>query len=126
MKLAQVIAKSMMRLSSLPGMKFLQGYVLAARSVRTRYEQRRGDYEAYIGAGQGAAGEVRNAYGEPRQRGGAATDEDDEDQFSEYGYAYDYEYEYDDDGDAQAASDADDYPASDDQTSYFDDDYRSL
>ena len=93
--------------------------------MRTRFGQRKGDYEAYISHAKGAGGDIRDAVGTPRRRGEQLDDEDED-----YEDDYDYDdYEYDDDGDGEYAGRAndpiDDYPVSDDDHTYYDDDYRS-
>lgn len=112
-----------MRLAAIPGLNFLQTYVVSARGMKTRFGQRKGDYEAYLAAGQDAVGDVREASGKPRSRNSGQ----DEDFEEEYEYDYDYD-DYDeevDDFSGKRLGPSDDYPRSDDYHSYFDDDYGS-
>lgn len=124
MRMAGLLARVMVRLAALPGLSFLQTYVTSARGMKARFGQRKGDYEAYLAAGQNAYGEVREGVGgeetESSGEGGNVETEYDEDDYYEYD---EYEDEVDDVGRRSEATG--DYPSSDEYHSYFDDDYRS-
>jgi hypothetical protein len=122
-KITELISGIMMRLAAIPGLSFLQTYVMSARGMRTRFGQRQGDYEAYIAAGQSAMDDVREARGQPRRSDGPQGHggRSEESEYDEY----DYEYEGDSVGADSSVEFDDDYPAADDYNSYHDDDYRS-
>lgn len=122
-RIADLISRLMLRLAPLPGLSFLQTYVQSARGMKTRFGQRKGDYEAYLAAGRGAIDEVGNEVGGPREKGSGRQAAE-----GEGGYDYDDQYDYDESD--SFSSDSmdyleDDYPASDENNTYYDDDYKS-
>jgi hypothetical protein len=122
MKIVEVLVRVMSRLGDVPGLTFLGGYVVSAKAQHTRFGQRKGDYEAYINNVRGAGGIVREAAGGPGQAGDDEVEDHD-------GGPVEHD-DYDDDDDdfdsvyGEGSNDSiDDYPASDENNSYFDDDY---
>ena len=128
MKFANAIMRIMNRLGAIPGLSFLGGYVIAAKTTHTRFGQRKGDYEAYLNNVRRAGGDVKGIADGSEDGGGMVVgvpESKDEDRPVEYDYYEDYEDESGSYGAAPRSTDGgyDDYPASDDATSYFDDDY---
>jgi hypothetical protein len=127
MKISEFSSRLMLRLAHIPGLTFLQDYVISARGMKTRFGQRKGDYEAFIAAGRGAAGDIRDVSGKPRPQD-VGDEEYEEDEI--YEDDADYEDDYYDDDERSAATDgvddsADDYPTSDEHITYYNDDYGS-
>ena len=122
MNVTRVIERLMNRLGAIPGLSFLGGYVVSAKATHTRFGQRKGDYEAYVNNLRRAGGDVRELTGRGEEDG-----YDEEDEVGDSSLEEDYYDDYDsDDFYRQSGSNPeDDYPASDDNISYFNDDYRS-
>lgn len=128
MRFSQLIISVMGRLGNIPGLRFLHSYITAAAGMKSRFGQRKGDYEGFIYQGTSAVTDVRDAV--RGSRGGAAgSAADDDEDYDDYDEEFEEDY-YDqyDDGDSVSSQGyqepVDDYPASDDHNSYFDDDYR--
>ena len=125
MRLAETMIRIMNRLGAIPGLSFLGGYVVSAKASHTRFGQRKGDYEAYIN-------NIRRAGSDVGELAGGANSGDMDEQEGEYDELAEYEHEYDEEYEESEGDDysvgldlSDDYPASDENTSYFDDDYPS-
>ena len=122
MKIGQLMVRVMDRLGAIPGLSFLGGYVVSAKATHTRFGQRKGDYESYIRNVGRAGGDIREAVG------GSGDEDDDEVEEPDEGLvAHDDYDDYDDESvRGEGGLDmVDDYPASDEYNSYFDDDYPS-
>ena len=123
-RISSLISGVMVKLGALPGLGFLQSYVMSARGMKTRFGQRKGDYETYITSGRSAIGDVRDASGRPRRQ--VNQDVDAEDHMDDDDYMDDYD-DYDEDSVSMDSVDnfEDDYPASDQYNTYYNDDYGS-
>jgi hypothetical protein len=109
----------MIRLGSLPGLGFLQNYVFAARAMKSKFGDHVEDYEVYLSAGQDAMREAKVG-GKSSQTAGTAKESTSADGGDTDVYD-DYEW-----GDTSAAyHPVDDYPTTDEQHRYYDDDYRA-
>lgn len=134
MSLAKTFERILNSLAQIPGLRFLQDYVMSAKGMQTRFGQRKGDYESYLQAARNAGGEMGNVAGGSKKKRGAGGTEgaDDDDQDGDLDDEQNYDYYDDYEGDSNSELDQsdgkvayeDDYPASDDQKSYYDDDYR--
>jgi hypothetical protein len=118
--LSSFVSKMMIKLSQVPGLGFLQNYVLSARAVRYQLGDQKEDYENYLNLGQNIMGDVKGAVGRPPREKNAGGDGEDEDDVYD-----DYEYDEENDASSSAYRPVDDYPVSDDKHAYYDDDYRS-
>lgn len=104
----------MIKLGSLPGLGFLQNYVFAARAMKYQFGDHAEDYEVYLAVGQDIIGDVKGT-GKKSQGETAAAGADETDVYDDYEW-----------GDTSAAyHPVDDYPTTDDQHRYYDDDYRA-
>jgi hypothetical protein len=113
-KLPSYVSGMMIKMGSLPGLGFLQNYVFAARAMKYQFGDHAEDYEVYLSVGQDI---IHDAKGPGKKSQGEATAAEGEDTD-----IYD-DYEW---GDTSAAyHPVDDYPTSDDQHRYYDDDYRA-
>ena len=124
MKFSQLISGVMVKLAVIPGLGFLQGYVMAAKGMKTRFGQRVGDYEAYAAGATSAYQDVRGGEGSEE---GVETGAEEEDWESESDQVVDY-YDLYQDSDplpqrGERYDQDDDYPSSDDYKSYHDDEY---
>ncbi|MEN1678606.1 MAG: hypothetical protein AAGJ46_03365 [Planctomycetota bacterium] len=126
------------KLGGIPGLSFLHGWVSSADVQQARFLQKKGDYEGWVHnareAGRGV-GELAGHKG-GGDEGGSASSPIDEDGSEDSIYpsrpaefVEDYYDLYEGDSLSGNESDAgnlrvDDYPQSDDDVAYYDDDYR--
>ena len=112
--LPSFVSGLMIKLGSLPGLGFLQNYVFAARAMKYQFGDHAEDYEVYLMVGQDVMNDLKGT--DKKAQGEApAAGNDEEDVYDDYEW-----------GDSSAAyHPVDDYPTSDDQHRYYDDDYRA-
>ncbi len=125
-KLAEIFTRLLGRLANIPGLRFIQDYMVEARGAGVAFGQRKGDYVAYMRHGQGALDDVGEMAG--RKKGGRVEEDDD---FDDDDYAVDEidDLEYDSDEsstyDGYSGTRDHDYPPSDEYNAYYNDDYKS-